>query len=290
MKNRAKLILLTFSGMLFLSFCSMNTLVIRQMEPIMLKSSEALYEEEDLQLAEQALAANLKLIEGLLKNDPGNQSLLMIAAQGYAGYALGFIEDEDPERARVFYLRARDYALQELRKNEPFRRAEDQDLRTYQNALAAVDKNKVAALFWAGFAWAGYANLSLQDPAALIALPKIQRLMDRVQELDPKFFYGAVYLYQGSVYGMKPPIMGGDPQKALEFFEKHLQVTQGKFLLTYVYLAQYYAAKILDEEKFDHYLDIVLQTPLEVLPEAKLLNQIAKKKARRLMGLKDQLF
>jgi len=256
----------------------------------MLKSSEALYEEDDLQLAEQALAANLKLIEGLLKNDPVNESLLLMAAQGYAGYALGFIEDENPERARVFYLRARDYAMRELRKNERFRKAENQDLPAYQNALATMNKNNVAALFWAGFAWAGYANLSLHDPAALIALPKIQLLMDRMQELDPQFFYAAVYLYQGSVYGMKPPIMGGDPKKALEFFEKNLQVTQGKFLLTYVYLAQYYAAKILDEEKFDRYLDVVMQTPLEVLPEAKLLNQIAKKKAQRLMNSKDELF
>ena len=59
----------------FIWGCSINKLVIHQMEPILEQSSAALYEESDLELAEQALASNLKLVEGILKNDPQNEQL-----------------------------------------------------------------------------------------------------------------------------------------------------------------------------------------------------------------------
>lgn len=270
--------------------CSINTLVIRQMEPILLKSSEALYEESDLQFAEQALASNLKLIEGLLKNDPANEDLLLLAAQGYAGYALGFAEDEDPQRAKIFYLRARDYALQVMRGNKNFRRAEGKNLEEFKQSIDQMDGEQLPALFWTGFSWAGYANLSLNEPSALADLPKIQIIMDRVETLNPAFFYGAVYLYQGSVYGGKPVLMGGDPQKAKLYFDKNLELTGHKFLLSFIYLAKYYAAKILDENLYDEYLNYIQKTPLEVLPEIKLLNQIAKKKARHLEAIKKDIF
>jgi len=260
------------------------------MEPILLESSAALFEESDLKLAEQALASNLKLLEGLLKNDPGNEQLLLLAAQGYSGYALGFVEDEDPDRAKVFYKRARDYALEVLRKDKSFVKAEGQDFKSLESHLKKLGVSNVPALFWAGFSWAGYANLSLNDPGALAELPKIQILMDRVEKLNPEFFNGAVYLYQGAVYGMKPVIMGGDPERAKEYFEKNLELTDKKFLLSYIYMAKYYAAKILDEELFDQYLNYVKKTSLDILPEMKLLNQIAKQKAIRLLNKKEELF
>lgn len=287
--NKYIFIILLIS-LITVSSCSINKIVIRQMEPILQQSSNALYEESDLQLAEQALAANLKLVEGLLKNDPTNEELLLLLAQGYAGYALGFVEDIDSERAKLFYLRARDFALRVLRKDQAFLNAENNNLETLTKVVNTYDVSKVAPLFWAGFAGAGYINLDLGNPMALLDLPKIQLFMDRVEAVKPSFYYGAVYLYQGSVLGMKPIIMGGNPEKAKEYFEKNLELNNKKFLLAYIYMAKYYAAKILDEKLFDQYLKIVEEAPVDIIPEMTLITQIAKYKAKLLKKSKEDIF
>lgn len=282
-------ILFTLFSAIFAS-CSMNTLIIRQMTPILQNSALAIYEENDLDLAEKALASDLKLIDGLLKSDPHNEQLLLLAAQGYAGYALSFLEDEYPARAKNLYLRARDYALKVLRQDKDFALAEKTSLEQLSNVLQKYDRRKTAALFWAGFAWSGYINLALDDVDALADLPAVQLIMKRVEELDADFFYGSVYLFWGSLYGMKPKILGGNPDKAAQYFKKNIELNDGKFLLAYVYAAKFHAAKILDETLFDEYIKHVMETPSGAIPEARLLNQIAKKKARRLQAQREGLF
>ncbi len=84
--------------------------------------------------------------------------------------------------------------------------------------------------------------------------------------------------------------MGGDPEKAKRYFDKNLQITENKFLLTYIYMAKYYAAKILDESLFDQYLAYVENASIDVLPGMELLNQIAKRKADYLRKMKEDLF
>ncbi len=284
-----KKLLIYFSGLVFLS-CSPSAFVLRQMSPVLENSAEALYEESDLQIAEQALASNLKLLEGLLKSDPQNKELLLLLARGWSGYALGFAEDENSQRAKLLYLRARNYALRVLNQKEGFEEVRKQGAASLEHFLKKYGKEDVPALFWTGFAWAGFANLSLDDPEAILALPEIQLYMQRVEELQPDYFYGAVYLFQGSVYGMKPRILGGDPQKAGAYFEKNFKLNKGDFLLAYVYAAKFYAAKILDETLFDQYLNHINNTPIDVRPGLQLFNQIAKKKAHLLQIQKDDLF
>jgi len=114
-------------------------------------------------------------------------------------------------------------------------------------------------------------------------------LLDGEIELDETYFHGAAHLFFGSLWGMKPKMLGGDPEKAKEHFEKNLQITEGKFLLTYIYYTRFYAAKTLDEELFDQLLTKVNDTPAEVLPGFQLLNMIAKEKAKFLMEKKDEL-
>ncbi|MEJ2054457.1 MAG: TRAP transporter TatT component family protein [Calditrichaceae bacterium] len=280
----AVILFITFSG------CSLNKIVIGQMEPILQKSSNALYEESDLQLAEQALAGNLKLVEGLSKSDPQNDQLLLLLAQGYAGYALGFVEDVNAKRAVVFYKRAQEFALRILRQDKSFADAEKKGLDQLTGVINTYGKDKAPALFWAGFAGAGYINLDLGNPESLIELPKVQAMMDRVEKVDPEFFYGAVYLYQGSVLGMKPVLMGGNPEKAKEYFDKNLELNNQKFLLAYIYLAKYYAAKTLNEELYNQCIRKVEAAPVNILPEMTLINQIAKQKAKLLEKSKEDIF
>ncbi|MGD9898189.1 MAG: TRAP transporter TatT component family protein [Calditrichaceae bacterium] len=289
-EKKFKRIILTLITILILSGCSMNRIVVNQMIPVLKNSADALYEETDLKIAEQALASNLKLLEGLLKSDPNNKELLLLTAEGYAGYALGFTEDEAPERAKQLYLRSRDYALRILMQDKNFVSAEKKGPEELKKLLNSYKNDKAPALFWYGFGWAGYINLSLDDPAALLKLPAVQMIMERVEQLQPDYFNGAVYLFLGSVYGMKPRIMGGDPEKARYYFQKNLDITNDRFMLSYYYLAKYYAAKILDVELFDNFLNKVTSAPVDIYPGMQLLTQIAKKKIEYLNSQRQQIF
>lgn len=283
--------LLLFSFLFLMMGCSTQRLIVNQMQPILNNTVSAFFEESDLQIAQQALASNLKLVEGLLKSDPQNEQLLLILAQGYAGYALAFVEDEDAPRAAQLYLRARDYALRLTGiQNKNLANLAGISPGDLPQKLKQAQKENVPALFWAGFSWSSYINLSLEDPQAIMDLARVEAIMKRVMELDSSYFYGASYLFFGSLYGQKPPLLGGSPEKARAYFEKNFRLTKGKFLLSYVYAARFYAAKTLNEQLFDTYLQKVLDSPDNLLPEVRLLNQVAKQKAKRLLKQKDELF
>jgi len=272
------------------SNCSFQKLTLHFIQPVIDNSLEALFEEEDLQLAQSAIESELKILDGLLKSDPQNRRLLLYATQGYTSYALGFVEDENPERARKLYLRARNLGLRILHKQSAFKNASNQSVDNFISALSAFQKTDVPALFWTANAWGNWINLSLTDPDALADLPKVQAMMERVIELDEGYFFGSAHLFLGTILITKPVIMGGNPEKSKQHFEKCLTFCEDKFLLPYVFYARYYAVRTLDEALFDQLLQKVLETSLDILPEQRLPNAIARKKAQMLMQQKAELF
>ena len=79
----------------WLGACSTGQMVARTSTSIMDSNVEAMNRETDPVLAEASMPANLKLIEGLIQEDPKNPELLAYAAQGFYGYAFGFVELND---------------------------------------------------------------------------------------------------------------------------------------------------------------------------------------------------
>ena len=75
-----------------------------------------------------------------------------------------------------------------------------------------------------------------------------------------------------------------------EHFERNLEITKGKFLLTYVYYAMFYAAKVLDEDLFYSFVVKIEETPADVLPGFQLLNMIAKSKVKSLRAFGEDWF
>jgi len=282
--------IIVFTFLSFFYSCSLEKFIIRQTGTLLDYGTIALYEETDLILAEQALASNIKLLEGMIKGDPENRHLLMLTSQAISGYALGFVEDESPERAKPLYLRARNYAARVLAQNDFNLSEENILLDEYNQKVKMIEDDDLDALFWAAFCWAGWINLSLDNPQAFIDLPKVEALMKRVLDIDSTYYHGAGLLFFGSVWGTKPRMMGGDPEKAKQYFDKNLKVTNGNFLLSYVYYAKYYAAKTLDEDLFKNYLNKVKEIPDDVLPGEQLLNAIAKKKADFLLSKTEDIF
>lgn len=275
---------------LLLSGCSLQKFALKTTTGLFQYGIEAIYEEQDLEIAKQATASNLKLLEGFYKADPGNKDLLMLLTQGYASYSLGFVEDEDPERAKLFYLRARKYGFELLEQISAFKDGIPSNENLFIKKLSKIKKKNIPALFWTAFAWAGWINLSKDDPQAIFDLGKVKAMMNHVLKLDEGFFFGGAHLFFGSVYGSLPKILGGDPEKAKEHFDRCLELNGGKFQLAYIYLARYYALPTLDNALFDKYLKIVLQAPADILPGYELITAIAKDKAQRLVVKKEDLF
>jgi len=267
-----------------------QTMAIRTMGGIMGYGLEAFNEEGDLKLAESALGSNLKLVEALIKGDPENKELLLMASQGFNAYALAFAEDDSVERARALYLRGRNYAMRVLSQRDALRSALDMDVATFQSALKTCSKEDVPALFWTAFGWGSYVNITRSEVSAVADLPKVLAMMDRVRELDPTYYHGGPYLILGSIEGSMPRTLGGKPEKAKEYFDRAVEVTGGRFLLTFVYYARTYAVQMQDQELFESLLAKVDEASPDILPEARLPNMIAKRKAKLLRDKINELF
>jgi len=268
----------------------MQRWAVRSTQGILENGLEVMYEEDDLPLAEQAAASNLKMVEALIRSDPNNETLLLMASQGYSSFALGFVEDTDRQRARKFYARGRDYGLRILMHRKKFREAMDADLARFKAALQSFTRKDVPALFWTANGWGNWINLGLSDPEALAQLPRVRLLMRRVIELDETYFYGSAHLFFGALYGAMPKMLGGDPQKSKQHFDRCLQINGGRFLMTYVLYAQYYAVQIQNRQLFQSLLNKVVDSSLDILPEQRLANRIAQRKAASLLAKVDDLF
>ncbi len=245
--------------------------------------TRAFFEECDLKLAEQSLPAELKLMEGLLKNAPKNKQILTALCMGFTGYAMLFVEEEDPERASKLYLRARRYGLKAMGMENP-------NHQVILARLSAMDKDQIEPLFWVTMSWNGWINLNLDKPAALGDLTAAQECLKRVMEINPEYFYGSPYIINGSMLAARPKILGGDAAKAKEFFTKALAASNGKFFLAQYYYAKYYAVRVQDKELFLNLIDEVEKAPADQLKEACLINSAIKEKMRSLKEMADELF
>ena len=281
--------LLSLAAVFLFSGC-IQTIAVRSVGGIVEEGFGAFTEETDLQFAEQALPGNLKLLEVMLKNDPENTRLLKLLAEGYSSYALGWLEDIDVERARVFYLRAQEFGMRILRRDKDLAAALEGSADDLKAALARKSKDDVPGVFWTAFAAGSYLNITLTDPSAVASIPRIETMMNFVAAQDSGYYFGGAYLFLGTLYGSRSKFLGGDPDISRKHFEKALRLNKGKFLMTQVYYAKSYAAQTLNDTMFVELLTEVENASIDILPEFRLGNAIAKKKAKALLARKDELF
>lgn len=278
-----------FLGTLFLFTGCIQHIAVTTVGSIVDDGFDALTEEQDLEFAAQALPSNLKLLEVMLKNEPENERLLRLLAEGYNSYALGFVEDIDSERAKIFYQRATDYAMRLVRQDAKLAKAFDGTVDDLKAELAKRGKDDVPGIFWAAFGMGSYLNLS-PSPDAIAMLPKAQAMMKFVATVDSAFYYGGADMFLGTLYGRRPALLGGDSLLSRQHFERALRINGGKFLMTQVYFAWSYATQTLNETLFDELLTSVDQASIDIFPKFRLGNAIAKKKSKLLRAKKEDLF
>lgn len=268
---------------LFLTACSIERIAIKSSTAILKNTVLALNEEEDPDFAEKAIASQLKMLEGMIKSDPGNLELLLLASRGFSSYAFSFVEDHDTERAKIFYRRGLNYGLKALNADKSFAEALKKGGEELQHALNKIEVKNLPFLFWTAYSWGGLINLSRNSPDALLALPKVEKMMERVLHLDESYYFGAAHLFFGVLYGSMPPMFGGKPGKSKFHFEKALEISQGKFLTGYILYAKSYAIQTQDKALFKKLLNRVMDSSPNILPSQNLANHLAKIKAKKLL-------
>jgi len=280
MKKTCKILIVL---LLFLSLFAGCVKLALQLSPTLIPNlTQVLFEECDTDIARLSMPADLKLIEGLLKNDPENKQLLTTLCMGFTGYTMLFIEEEDPERASKLYLRARNYGFKALGLMI------DKD--NILNRLTNIDNRELQALFWTTMSWNAWINLNLDKPIAIAQLSIAQACLEKVLEINPDYFYGTPYILMGSILASKPALLGGNKEKARECFEKAINLNNGKFFLAQYYFAKYYAVRIQNKDLFFKLIKDIDSTDPYELKEACLINVVMKQKTKRLMKMSDELF
>lgn len=91
--------------------------------------------------------------------------------------------------------------------------------------------------FWLAANYGGSAEISAL--AGLAEVDEIREEMEKVIKMDDKFEGGSAYMVLGQTYLEAPVLLGGDREKAVEYFEKGLKIEPGNAMLHY-HLAEAY--------------------------------------------------
>src|SRR5207253_2480694 len=86
--------------------------------------------------------------------------------------------------------------------------ADDGDLASFGSAVEKVKKGDIAPLFWLGNCWAGAINSSKGSAKALIALPKVEKIMQQAVALDETYYFAGPRLFMGIYYAGRPKSLG----------------------------------------------------------------------------------
>ena len=297
-----RVIATAFLALLALQGCSAKKISTNVIGAISTDGMVAIESESDIEFAKEALPPIIKTLEVLSYGNRKDAAILALLAKAYGSYTFGFVEEDilrypagDPRheaakaRAEVFYARGRDYGVSALETNSGMRRTMNAHFSDFKGALGGLGKKYTAALFWTAFNWANWINLNRDDPSAIVAMPKIQAMIDRVIKLDPDFFYGSAHAFKGVLACSRPEILGGNYSVAQQEFSAAMGKAPN-YLMNRVLYAQYFARQMGDPALFRKELNDVIASDANTLPEQVLTNELARRRAEILLKMEKKLF
>lgn len=301
MKPKFTAFLAIFVTLFFLASCSPKKLATKVVGQISTAGMVAVEDEQDVEFARAASPALIKTLEVLRGGNPKDETILALLSKAYGQYAFGFIEEDilsakdnasyekSKDRADIFYRRGMEFGIASLAQKGYMEKAFKSDFASFQRAVKKLGKNDIAALFWTAFNWANWLNLNLDDPSAIVDVPRIEAMVKRVLEIDPNYNYGSAKAMLAVMEVSRPKMLGGDPKKALALFEEAIK-SSPDYLMTKVLFAQYYARSVQDKNLFTSTLEEVTSGDPTKIPSQRLANEMAKRRAAILLNSKQKLF
>ena len=290
-------VVLVFAG----TGCSLRSMAVSALGDALAEGGGSYGRDDDPEFVRDASAFGLKTMESLLDAEPEHRGLLLAAARGFVQYAYAYldteadyIEEKDYERAEHlkkralgFYKRGARYGLRGLDVAVPdFLNRLRRDPKA---TLSELGIEEVGLLYWTAAAWAKVVGLDKGDPLAA-DLDLVGPLVDRAHALDPGFDAGALHDFRLSWDASRPAAMGGTLDTADEHLKRALAASSGQRLSTLVSYAESVCVRRQDKGCFDQMLGDVLAFDLGKAPEYRLMNILAQKRARWLLGSAEDLF
>jgi hypothetical protein len=250
--------------------------------------TSAVLDQNDPETVRQGAPAYLLMVDGLIADHPDNPELLTTGARLYSSYTSAFVDD--PDRAARLAERAKQYGFAALCSVEPrtcdsWRRPFDE----FEAVIDGVGPRHLEQLYTAGAAWATWVEANRSDWVAVADKARVEAIMKRVVALDPEYRDGAPYTYLGVLNSIIPPALGGRPEEGRRDFERAIDLSGGRDLLTKVLFAREYARLVFDRELHDRLLQEVLDSNPDV-PGLVLTNTLAQTEARVLLAESDDYF
>jgi len=253
----------------------------------------------DFEVAKGIAFAGLGQMEGFHYLAPDNANALFLLTRSWTGVAFGFIEDEYEiayekgddvmaeyhlARTRAAYARGRFYGIELLTHTaDGFEKArKNADTMRAWLVENFDDPEEAETLLWVGYSWIGHVSASKDIPEIVGELYVGVEIVKRSVELDETVQHASGQTILASYHARTAM---AELEESKKHFERALQLNGGKFLPTKLNYAQRYYCAVGDKANYERLLNEVLAAPDE-LPDARLPNTIAKRRARRYLGNK----
>lgn len=283
--------------------CSISEWALRKAGSALSGSGTVFSGDDDPELIADALPFALKTYESLLQATPDNGDLLLATGSAFTMYAYAFVQlpaDTLPDsrigekkhmraRAKKLYLRGRDYLLRALELRYPGSVAALRDGNA-DSVLAQTTVGDTSLLYWTGASWMGAFTADKFDMALAVEVPVAVALVRRTLELDSTYGRGSAHDFFVSYYGAMPASMGGSKEKAREYFERSVALSDSNRAGPYVSLATSVCVADQDVDEFRRLLRTALDIDIEALPGERLANTLSQRKARWLLDHTGDLF
>jgi predicted anti-sigma-YlaC factor YlaD len=284
------------------SGCSVKRMAVNKLGNALAGSGTTFASDDDPDLVKAAVPFSLKLMEGLLNENPRHEGLLLAASSGFTEYAYAFVQQDADEledkdlvaaeemrgRARRLYLRGRNYGLRGLEvRHKGFEKALRADPK---QAVRAVTMKDVPLLYWTAVSWAGAVSLSKDNPDLIADMPIVEAMMDRALALDEAFGDGAIHTYLITYEMSRPGGMGDPAARSRQHFERALELSKGLQAGPMISFAEAVCVQKQDLKQFETLLQQALALNPEVKPEWRLVNLVMQRRAKWLQSRTDQLF
>jgi len=250
--------------------------------------ADAVVNQDDPETVRAGAPAYLLLLDGLIADSPDDRDVLLAGARLYGAYAAIFVDDK--ARALQMAKKARDYARRGLCADWPqVCKVESAPYDQFVPSLHEVQADGLEALYVYGTTWAGRIQADSSDWGAIADLPKVEAVMRRVVAMDEQYDNGRAQLYLAVLNTLVPPSVGGRPEVGRGFFEKAIEISDGRDLMAKVEFARRYARMVFDRPLHDRLLKEVLAADTKV-PGLVLSNVLAQREAAKLLASSGDYF
>lgn len=282
--------LLVTLSLLFLFSCSSHKENWEADKPLKLSADEILKLKQDADALWPKRDDKASLEKCLAALDRINQSItdykiLVMLTRGHYLLADGHTYKKE-DKIKIFE-KAVKFGEEAMGTNHDFKKEVKSGVEV-SVALNKLSSKEIESIYWTAASLGKWAKAT-SIAAALKYKGQIKLMIEKVNEFDSNFFYGAVPRYWGAFYSVAPSFAGGDMDKSLAEFNRSISVAPD-YLGTKVLLAELYYVKKGDKKGYEKELNEVLAAKADNIMDLKPENMIEKNKAKKLLAKTNENF